>query len=208
VLNDLKKNESALLAQLRAHELKRQEINRKIQIAIAEEIKKAEEARIKKNKGSSVKSGYVMTPEAKQLSISFTGNKGKLPWPVVNGVITGKFGRQPHPVIPRVYIDNNGVDITTSQNASIRSVFEGKVTGIIFVSGAGKSVIVSHGNYRTIYSNLSQVHVVKGQKVKTKEVIGKVLTDASTNKTVAHFELWKISGVDLLKQDPSSWLYK
>ena len=122
------------------------------------------------------------------------------------GVITSRFGKQPHPVLPGIVIENNGIDITTEKGASVRALFRGEVSSVIIIPGAGKAVILSHGAYRTVYSNLRDVSVTKGQKVDTKATLGTVLTD--DNGSVAHVEIWKITADGLVKVDPGPWLFR
>ncbi len=147
-----------------------------------------------------------LTPEARELNADFEKNRGKLPWPVEKGVITSRFGKQPHPVLPGITIENNGVDITTEKGAGVRAVFRGEVASVIVIPGAGKAVILSHGAYRTVYSNMREVSVAKGQKVDTRQVVGTVLTDDSGS--IAHIEVWKITSEGLVKVDPGPWLVR
>ena len=172
-------------------------------------IRKAIEAELKPKAGttgSKSKLDVTLTPEAKELNADFEKNKGKLPWPVEKGVITSPFGRQPHPVLAGIVIENNGIDITTEKGAGVRALFRGEVSSVIVIPGAGKAVIVSHGAYRSVYSNLRDVNVAKGQKVETKQALGTVLTDDDGSK--AHLELWKITADGLVKVDPAQWLYR
>ncbi len=156
--------------------------------------------------GAPAKLDLSLTPEAKELNTDFEKNKGKLPWPVEKGVITSRFGKQAHPVLKGIVIENNGIDITTEKNASVRALFRGEVSSVIVIPGAGKAVIVSHGAYRTVYSNLRETSVSKGQKVETKGTVGTVLTD--DNGSVAHVEIWKITAEGLVKVDPGPWLFR
>ena len=147
----------------------------------------------------------VLTPEATNLGNSFAGNKGGLPWPVTQGTITSHFGKQPHPVLEGVYVNNNGIDITTTADAVARAVFDGEVTGVTNVPGSGWLVIVRHGEFLTVYAKLEEVFVKQGDKVKTKQNIGKVSKDSEDGQTILHFEVWK-SGLG--KMDPEQWLGK
>lgn len=149
-------------------------------------------------------SGFELTPEARQLAANFTANKAKLPWPVEKGIIVSRFGRQNHPVAKNVILDNKGVDIATEKGSVARSVFEGEVSSVIAIPGANMAVLIRHGNYFTVYNNLEEVYVKHGDKVTTKQAIGKIFTDDSEGKTVLHFELWKGDQV----QDPQPWLFK
>jgi septal ring factor EnvC (AmiA/AmiB activator) len=197
-LGKLKKEERQLKRKLRDQEKDKEKLNKEIQRIIIAEI----EAEKRKNKGV-----FSLSPEAKKLSDKFVQNKGKLPWPVEKGVITGYFGKQKHPILKQITIDNNGIDISTSPGAKVLSVFNGEVISIFTISGAGQSVMVSHGAYRVVYTNLQHVYVSKGDKVKVQEAIGKVLTDAD-KKTEAHIEIWKISNAGVNKENPQHWLLK
>ena len=117
-------------------------------------------------------SSLSLTPEANALSADFAGNQGKLPWPVEKGEIVETFGDHPHPILQNVTTRNNGVDIKTSANASVRAVFKGTVVSIISNPGYHKAVLIRHGEYFSVYSNLSSVNVSAGQEVTTKQVIG------------------------------------
>lgn len=174
-------------------------------------IRKAIEAAVKPKgttggSGKPAKLDITLTPEARELNNDFEKNKGKLPWPVEKGVITGRFGKQPHPVLKGIVIDNNGIDITTEKGSSVRAVFRGEVSSVIVLPGAGKAVIVSHGAYRTVYSNLASVSVAKGQKVDTKQNVGTVLS--GEDGAVAHIEVWKITADGLVNVDPGLWIYR
>nr|WP_294793195.1 peptidoglycan DD-metalloendopeptidase family protein [uncultured Mucilaginibacter sp.] len=138
------------------------------------------------------------TPEAAALSVSFLGNRGRLPWPVAVGQIIQGFGNNK---VDGINIDNNGVDIRTSAGAQVRAVFEGEVLSVQEIMGTFL-VAVKHGEYFSVYSNLRSVSVSKGQKVNTKQSIGAVATEAATGETVAHFELYK--GKENV--NPETWL--
>lgn len=199
VLNNLKDKEADLKKQLKKKQQDAEKLQKAIEDIIAAEIKKAKE----KAKSSGSSKAYELTPEELQLSTSFINNKGKLPWPCERGVITSSFGEHPHPVLQGIKIKNNGIDISTQDGSQARAAFDGVVTGVISIPGAGKAVIVSHGEYRTVYSNLDEVYVKMKDKVTTKQSIGKILTDNSDSKTELHFEVWKWDQL----QDPKLWLY-
>ena len=149
-------------------------------------------------------SAISLTPEAKLLSDQFSSNIGNMPWPLEEGLIVSYFGKQKHPVFGNVETFNNGINIATSENTIIRSVFKGKVSRIFFIKGEGKAVLINHGEYFTVYSGLKEVTVKLGDEVLTKEKIGTVLTDSGEGKTELHFEIWQ--GYE--KLDPSLWLFK
>ncbi|MCB9178724.1 MAG: peptidoglycan DD-metalloendopeptidase family protein [Flavobacteriales bacterium] len=203
-LTNLKKEEGRLRETQKKQESQRRDLDVAIRKAIEAELKPKAKAGSKA--GTTAKLDLTLTPEAKELNADFEKNKGKLPWPVEKGVITSRFGKQPHPVLPGIVIENNGIDITTEKNASVRALFRGEVSSVIVIPGAGKAVILSHGVYRTVYSNLREVSVTKGQKVDTKQTVGTVLTD--DNGSVAHIELWKITAEGLVKVDPGPWLFR
>ncbi len=143
-----------------------------------------------------------ISPEEKIVGNSFLNNRGSLPWPVAQGTIIERFGTHPHPVLPKVMVNNNGLDIATTRGAQARSVFDGEVTGITNIPGAGWLVIVRHGEYLSVYANLSSISVKTGDKVKTKQAIGTV-SENDEGQAVLHFEVWK-SGVG--KMDPEGWI--
>lgn len=150
-------------------------------------------------------------PETKEnaaLSKSFEGNRGKLPWPVEKGNITEGYGKNAHPTIPGVFTNNNGVDISSPKNAQVRAVFEGEVTSVMNIPGAGKVVIIKHGNYRTVYSNLQSTFVNVGAKVSTKQVIGSLVSNDSQALSISHFEIHQVIGSTVTSLNPSLWLAK
>jgi septal ring factor EnvC (AmiA/AmiB activator) len=146
-----------------------------------------------------------LTPEAKTLGENFASNQGKLPWPVERGTIVSKFGKHPHPVLKGVTTQNNGIDISVSSGSMARAVFDGECTGLTNIPGSGWLVIIRHGEYLTVYSQLEEALVKVGDKVKTKQNIGKVATDQQEGTTELHFEVWKSGGIKL---NPESWIAK
>jgi murein DD-endopeptidase MepM/ murein hydrolase activator NlpD len=157
---------------------------------------------------STVKKEVVLTPtkEAVSLGKNFESNKGKLPWPVESGTITESFGKNAHPTLSNVYTNNNGVDISAPLNASVRAVFEGEVTSVLNIPGAGKVVIIKHGNYRTAYSNLSETNVSAGDIVTTKQVIGSLISKDGSKLSLSHFEIHLVSDGGIQCLNPSLWL--
>lgn len=146
--------------------------------------------------------------ETKEVALnqSFESNRGRLPWPVSSGTITEGYGRNPHPKIKNLYTNNNGIDISTNRGSSVRSVFEGEVTSVLSIPGAGKVVIIKHGNYRTVYSNLQEVNVSVGSKVKTKQLIGSLLPDDDDVLSVSHFEIHQVSNGQINRMNPTNWI--
>lgn len=159
---------------------------------------------IRAERVAEVKGGYAMTREEKKLSDNFAGNKGRLPFPVTGRhAIVGTFGEQQHQDLKYVRTNNSGIDIQTSPGADARAVFNGEVTRVFVVPGYNNSVIVRHGNYLTVYSNLSQVYVKAGDRVSTRQSIGKIFTDTEDgNATILSFQLWK----EKTKLNPATWL--
>ena len=159
---------------------------------------------IRAERVAEVKGGYAMTREEKKLSDNFAGNKGRLPFPVTGRhTIVGTFGEQQHQDLKYVRTNNSGIDIQTSPGADARAVLNGEVTRVFVVPGYNNSVIVRHGNYLTVYSNLSQVYVKAGDRVSTRQSIGKIFTDTEDgNATILSFQLWK----EKTKLNPATWL--
>ncbi len=202
VLQSLKQKEKDLLKKLRIKEQEAANLKARIQKIIAEEARKA---RANKKATKTTKKGYSLTPEEKIISDNFGANKGRLPWPVARGIITGRYGKHEHPVLKGIMVMNNGVDISTTENSVARAVFKGKVTSIINLSATNKAVMIRHGNYFTVYTNLKSVYVVVGDNVKAKQEIGLIYTDKDDgNKTVIQFQIWK-GGIKL---NPELWLAK
>lgn len=213
----LNQKEKELSAQLRKKKKQAAELNRQIEKQITYEIKLAEDARRKtmtkrkssdKSKKEEIidepkRDTYAMTTTEAKLSSSFAANKGRLPYPVTGShVIVSAFGNQKHKELKYVRTNNNGIDIQTSANSDARSVFKGVITKIFSVPGYNTSVIVRHGNYLTVYCNISEVYVRSGERVNTGQKIGKIFTDKDTGDTVMHFQLWK----EKSKQNPALWI--
>lgn len=201
ILEELKGDESRLKRQLTKKEKAAAKLTAAIEKIIRAEVAKAEAAR-KAEKAKSRTNVSPATAEATALSSDFKNNRGRLPWPVQNGVITGFFGRQQHPTIKSVEIVNNGIDIRTDHGAPVKSVFEGTVVGTQYIPGFDYMVILQHGDYYTVYSNLEEVNIRKGDKVKVRQVIGKVNIDRKTNTSELHFEIWK----EKTRLDPAKWV--
>jgi septal ring factor EnvC (AmiA/AmiB activator) len=142
-----------------------------------------------------------LTPEEANLASGFENNKGRLPWPVEKGSIIANFGTYTHPEVSSVMMTNNGINLLTEKNASVQAVFEGVVSGVIEVDGS-KVLLIRHGSYITVYTNLSQVYVKKGDKIKTKQIVGKVRSDPSEPNSELHFEIRK----DKDPLNPALWI--
>ena len=194
--NSLSKKEKQLRAQIRSKQKEAKKLNKKIEDIIASETK------VKKS-SSTGKSSFALTPSEKKLAGEFLNNKGKLPWPTERGFISGTFGSHPHPVLKHVMIKNNGIDIATSAHSDARAVFNGKVVSVTTISNTNIAVIVKHGSWFTVYSNLEKVYVKKGDAVSTKEPLGRIHTNLK-GKTELHFEVWK----GKQKQNPYYWIIR
>ncbi|MEQ9263478.1 MAG: peptidoglycan DD-metalloendopeptidase family protein [Owenweeksia sp.] len=145
---------------------------------------------------------YNLTPEATRLAANFAANRSRLPWPVERGLVVARFGPQQHPIAKSVIINNNGIDIATEKGSKARATFDGEVSRVIRTPGAALAVFIRHGNYFTVYNNLSEVYVKQGDNVKSMQEIGSVFFNELEGKTVLHFELWK----ELQVVDPLPWL--
>jgi len=195
-LKKLSSKEVQYKKELAAAEKSANELKNLIKKAIEREIAARNEV------AGTTGSTYNLTPEARELGNNFVANKGKLPWPVDKGEITAYFGEQPHPFLKGITVKNNGISISTTGNSRARAVYDGEVSKIIILPGAGKVVMVRHGEYISIYTNLKETFVNTGDKVKTKEEIGVIISDKG--KTEFEFQLWK--GTTLM--DPSYWIFK
>ncbi|MFM2369528.1 MAG: hypothetical protein RL619_1838 [Bacteroidota bacterium] len=152
---------------------------------------------------SSVSSSKIeLTAETKLIADNFKANRGKLPWPVEKGFVSLGYGDQAHPVYKTLVIHNSGIEITTDAGSSARAVFGGEVTSVIVLSPINKAVMIQHGDFFTVYQNLSSVYVNKGDKVSTKQSIGKVRTN-SEGKTIIKFLILQ----NTTYSNPQSWLY-
>lgn len=205
----LMKKEKELRATIKQKEKEAKKLQQSIEAIIAEEIKKAttNNNSTTQNNNSTTSNNSTtikelgLTDKEIALSTSFCNNKGKLPWPTEKGIVTSTFGIYTHPVL-NIKIKNNGIDITTTAGSKARAVFEGKVTGVINIPGFNKAVIIRHGEYLTVYSNLSEVSVKTGDLVTVKQEIGSIATDAEESKTELHFEVW----YGKTPTDPVNWL--
>lgn len=205
-INSLQKKERQLAKQIKEKQARRKKLQNQINAAIQAEVKRqAQIAAKSKTKDESKTSSkeYVMsaTPEEIQLSKDFTSNKGRLPWPTEHGIITSNYGTHPHPDIKGVMIENLGVDIRTKRGSSVRAVFDGEVVRVFTGPNGQKVIILRHGEYMTVYTNLSNVFVSSGNKVKTKQSIGIIHTNTE-DVTEINFQVWKGNN----RQNPSTWI--
>ena len=189
LMKDIKANLSQYSVQIKTKQRETNKIDKEIrkiiQAAIAASNKKA-------GKSSKLKV-FSLTPEQKILSANFTSNKGKLPWPVANGVVKLRYGNNRSPIDPSLTIKSNGVRIATSSSGQVRAVFEGVVQGIMTPKNGNNTVLIRHGNYITVYKNLSKFYVKKGDKVITKQTIGEVLTNKASGESILSFGIFKDS---------------
>jgi septal ring factor EnvC (AmiA/AmiB activator) len=202
LLQDEKNKQQRIVKTLGSKEAQLQrELDEKRRIArrIESEISKLIEEERKKT----VTSG--LSAEQRVLSDSFTENKGKLPWPVDKGIITGHFGLQKHPVLKYVTEENIDIEITSSGSTPVKSIFAGEVAQVFTIRGANMAVIIRHGRYRTVYQNIIEVGVKKGDKVQTGQVIGRVFNDKDDgDKAVLKFMIFDETD----KLDPELWITK
>ena len=168
------------------------EIQKLIRLAIAES---------NKNNNST---NFALTPEGRLISTNFQANKGRLPWPLKQGVVVRRFGTQPHPVVRTTTINSNGISIATSPNSVAYSVFDGEVLSVYGFSGGNPGVLIRHGKYISNYQNLSSIFVKKGDKINANDEIGIVFTNESTGKTVLKFNIFN----ELKPENPTIWLDK
>ncbi len=227
VLTELQKKEKELKDELEKKKRDAENLQLAIKKLIADEIKrKAEEAakeaaaiaakkapdkknpktpKIKDSK--EIKKDAVipeLSEEAVELSNDFANNRGKLPWPVTKGYICEPYGEHEHPAIKGFMMFNNGVEICSSMGAQARAVFEGEVTAISISPTGGKLVIIRHGEYLSVYSNISDVSVKTGEKVSLKQSIGTVLHNEDEGKSSLNLQIWKGQKT----MDPSDWLLR
>ena len=198
-ISALKKNERSLARQIQKKQRQIAAFDKEIQRLIRAAIAASNKAASGKNKAV-----FTLTPEAQLIGKNFTANKGKLPWPVEQGVVTLGFGTQTHPVVKTTKIQSNGVTIATPGNAKVRSVFKGKVMQVFSFKGSNPGVLIQHGNYITSYSNLSAVYVKKGETIDAKQAIGEVFTHPSSGKSELKFSVFQ----NTTPVNPKSWVYR
>lgn len=199
MLRQISAKESQLKQELQKKKSERENLNKAIERVINEQLRKAREMAEARSK--SERSDKPLDDAANKLSEEFSQNKNKLPWPLSSGFVSSKFGVQPHPSIKGVNIENNGIDISSKSDRSVNAVFEGEVVGVTKVPGQNYMVILKHGNYYTVYSNLSSVAVRQSAKISFGQNLGVVASDEEGNIEL-HFEIWK----DKSKLNPESWL--
>ena len=196
MLSSLKTDEQKLRTKLNQQEKDNAKLTASIEKIIREEMAKAE-AKAKSNELKEM-------PKAAKLSSDFKSNKGKFSWPVEKGYVSSSFGKQAHPTIKNLHIQNNGIDIRTEKNAGVIAIFEGDVVGVVSVPGNNYMVIIRHGNYYSVYSNLENVRVKREQKVSRGQSLGIVYFDEEVEASELHFEIWEGKS----KHNPATWLIK
>ena len=190
MLTQLQSKEKDLTKKLQQQQKRAADLNKKIDDMVRKQAEKA--------------SKTTLTKEQKLIAGGFEANKGRLPWPVEKGMISGHFGKQQHPVYSQVIMDNKGIYIQTTSGTKARAVYKGEVTSCFLVGGT-YAVIIQHGNYRTVYSNISKISVKQGDKVETKQEIGTIFTDAEQDqKTELYFQIYK----DRTLLNPEVWIAK
>ena len=199
LIKSLKQKERSLTAQIEKKEKQRRAIDKEIDRLIREAIAASNKAAGKKGKTT-----FELTPEAKLIASNFQANKGRLPWPLEKGIVIQGFGRQRHPVVKTTTIQSNGVVLATEPAAQVRAVFEGEVMSVIVIKGSNPSVLIRHGNFITLYSNLGKLYVKKGDQVKAKQPIGEVFTNQQTGKTQIQFGIFN----NVKALNPKDWIYQ
>ena len=194
LIAEVNKNQKRYSAEIKQKQKLTREIDKKIQRLIEEALAKA-----KKKDGR-----FELTEEAKLISKNFNANKGKLPSPVIRGSVVLGFGKQPHPIVKTTTIQSNGVRIRTSSDVEARTIFNGEVYSIIKSKNNTHTILIQHGNFFTVYKNLSDIYVKKGDKLKTKDSIGKIATDPLNGQTILSFSIFN-KGVP---QNPRLRIYK
>lgn len=190
LINNLSNKETQLRKELQDKQALAKQIELAIEKMIAEERER--------NRGDA------LTPEQMLIGEDFADNKGRLPWPVERGVITNKFGKHQHPVFKYLTEDNIGIEITSNGKTVVRSVFAGEVSAITTIPGSNMTVIIRHGKYLTVYNNLVNVNVKKGDKLETKQIIGEVFSDPTNNNV----SILKFMIFDTQYLDPEQWIAK
>src|SRR5690606_27556804 len=200
----VRKDQKKYTAQINQKQQESRKIDQQIKVLIQKAIEEANrKAREKAGKSATETAGsgkFALTPAEKALAASFNSNRGRLPWPVERGYISARYGKQPHPSVPNITIENHGIEITTENQAAVRAVFEGEVTEIQVLAGT-RVVFVRHGDYISVYQNLSSVSVKQGQKVSTKQIIGTVAKNRE-GQSVLKFYLTQNNQF----QNPQAWL--
>ena len=187
---DFQSRERDLRDQLAVEEGRRAELGKAIERIMAEARRAAERS----------STGFAATPEGQVIGAEFTANKGRLPWPVSEGVVVGRFGTHPHPSLPGIRIERRGIDIATSEGGTVSAIFSGRVSNVITIPGGGMVVMLDHGSHRSVYANLGSVAVAAGEDVRTGQAIGTVIDLGEGPR--AHLEIWDAKGSAPLNPEP------
>ena len=207
LVKSIKKDQKKIVADINKKQKEAKQIDRQIKKIIADEIAAANKRNAAKTGTTAPKAGtkeatkFVLSAEGKVSSDNFKANKGRLPWPVVNGNVSQYYGDQPHPVHKNLTVHNSGIEITTEAGASARAVFAGEVLQVQVISANNKAVYIQHGDFITVYLNLASVNVSKGQKVSIKQSIGRIHTDASGKAVIKFLVLQNTTTLN-----PTAWL--
>jgi septal ring factor EnvC (AmiA/AmiB activator) len=207
LVKSIQKDKKKYLAEIDKKQKEAKSIDARIKRIIADEIAAANKRNAAKagttapKAGTAAASKFVLSAEGKVVSDNFKANKGKLPWPVVDGYISLKHGDQPHPIHTNLTIHNSGVEISTKPGASARAVFGGEVLQVQVISANNKAVYIQHGDFITVYLNLASVNVSKGQKVSIKQNIGTIHTDSSGRAVIKFLVLQNTTTLN-----PETWL--
>ena len=203
LISIIKKNEKKYKRDLKKKIKEEKRVSEKIDKIIKEAIARANK-KVKNKPKTPKKNEFILSPEAKALATKFESNKGKLPWPLEEGLITRRFGTQAHPTFPGITLNSTGLHFTTKKDSDAKTIFNGKVLNILVTSEGRKNVLIQHGNYITSYNNLEKLYVKKGDVVSTGQSIGKIFTDKVSGKTKLIFVLYK----NTTKLNPSSWILR
>ena len=203
LISSIRQKQGVYAAQIKKKQKEANKIDKQIESLIREAIAKANKKAAKAGTKTST-TKFELTPEARAIATNFTANKGKLPWPVIRGKVIKKFGKQPHPTLPNITIDNSGVEIETAPGEKAQAIFGGEVSTVQSIRGAGKLVQIRHGNYITTYYNLHNIKVTEGQKVSAKDAIGQVRTNPSSGRAIIKFLIYQ----NAKRLNPQQWIYK
>jgi murein hydrolase activator len=194
----IKKDKNKIIADIKSKQREAKAIEKQIDRLIREAIAAAN----KKVGNTTNTTTFVLTPEAKALAADFTSNKGRLPWPIEKGLLTKKFGRQPHPLEPSIMIESSGIEISAERGAKARCVFSGEVSDVQMAANGTATIMVRHGDYTTTYSNIGKINVKKGDKVSTKQTLGEVYFNEITGKAILKFLIFQ----NTTKLNPQTWI--
>lgn len=195
VYEDLRKKQEDIKKELKKKKKEADQLEEAIAKIIRESMKE-------KSSNTKTPGAYIATPAEQKLTANFASNQKKFPWPAASGTISQTFGDHKHPVLETVMTHNNGIDMVVPKGSKARAIFKGTVSAVLILPGDKYAVLIKHGEYYTMYSNLDNVSVKKGDEVDTKGEIGTVKTNTEDGKTELHFEIYKGSVV----MDPENWL--